>query len=168
MITQILNTIGKFSPLYLFFISLLLLRNYNIYQKFYAVGTIINFVINITLKAIIRQPRPDEHYKPILTGTAQGYWFAPDIYGMPSGHAQNCAFNLAFITAVFKSSTITCLYLIVSIVTLGQRYIYNYHTILQLLVGFSLGLALGRFCYYEANKYIKGHINFKEDDNGPL
>ena len=168
MIKQILYTIGKFSPIYLFFISLLLLRNYKIYQKFYAVGIIINLVINITLKAIIKQPRPDNGYKPILTGTAQGFWFSPDIYGMPSGHAQNCAFNLAFITAVFKSPTITCLYLIVSIVTLGQRYTYNYHTFLQLLVGFSLGLLLGSFCYYEANKYIKGKINFKADDNGPL
>jgi membrane-associated phospholipid phosphatase len=168
MIKKILAYIGAFSPLYLFFISLLLLRNYKNYMSFYVIGIIINTILNLTLKSIIKQPRPDEDYKMVLIGTVNGHRFGPDIYGMPSGHAQNCAFNLIFITYVFKSPLITCCYLVITIITLCQRYIYNNHTISQLLVGLLFGSIIGVITYYYANKRVKGYINEKEDDNGPL
>jgi membrane-associated phospholipid phosphatase len=168
MIKNILAYIGAFSPIYLFFISLLLLRNHTVYLSFYAIGTIINTILNITLKAIIKEPRPNEDYKLISISTSNGQRYGPDVYGMPSGHAQSAAFNLAFITGLFKSPSITCFYLVITIITLGQRYIYKNHTILQLLVGFIIGLIIGTLSYIKANEKIKGHINEKQDDNAPL
>jgi len=168
MINKIFAYIGAFSPIYLFFISLLLLRNYSVYLSFYTIGTIINTILNITLKSIIQEPRPNEDYKLISISTSNGHRFGPDVYGMPSGHAQNAAFNLAFMTGLFKSPTITSFYLVITIITLGQRYIYKNHTLLQLFVGFILGLIIGTLSYIKANEKIKGHINEKPDDNGPL
>jgi membrane-associated phospholipid phosphatase len=168
MIKKLIAYIGAFSPIFLFFISLLLLRKYTVYLSFYAIGTIINTILNITLKSIIQEPRPNEDYKLVTISTSNGHRFGPDVYGMPSGHAQNAAFNLAFITGLFKSPAITSFYLVITIITLGQRYIYKNHTILQLLVGFIIGTIIGTLCYIKANEKIKGHITEKPDDNGPL
>ena len=168
MIKTILSYIGLFSPIYLFLISILLLRNYKIYLSFYIFGTIINTILNIILKIIIKEPRPDEDYKLITIGSSNGHRFGADVYGMPSGHAQTVAFNLAFITGILKSPIITIFYSIISIITLGQRYIYKNHTILQLFIGFIIGTAIGILFYKTANQKIKGELNEKQDDNGPL
>ena len=164
MIKKLIAYIGAFSPIFLFFISLLLLRKYTVYLSFYAIGTIINTILNITLKSIIQEPRPNEDYKLVTISTSNGHRFGPDVYGMPSGHAQNAAFNLAFITGLFKSPVITSFYLVITIITLGQRYIYKNHTILQLIIGLIIGTLLGYLTYNVANKYITGNIKMKKDD----
>jgi hypothetical protein len=86
---------------------------------------------------------------------------------MPSGHAQSCGFNLAFITLVLNNSFITGLYLVISFISLYQRYKYSNHTILQLIVGFLLGLGFGYMIYHVGNKWIKGNLIMKFDDFAP-
>jgi hypothetical protein len=86
---------------------------------------------------------------------------------MPSAHAQNCGFNLAFITLVLNNSFITGLYLVISLISMHQRYKYLNHTILQVIVGFILGLGFGYMFYYIGNKWIKGNLTIKFDDFAP-
>ena len=87
---------------------------------------------------------------------------------MPSGHAQNCAYCLAFITMVFNDPFITAFYTVITFNTLFQRYLYNNHTILQLVIGTFIGLLFGFFTYTITNKNIMGNIKMKKDDNAPL
>ena len=87
---------------------------------------------------------------------------------MPSGHAQNCAYCLAFINMVLNDPFITAIYIVFTFNTLFQRYLYNNHTILQLVVGTFIGLFVGYIIYTIANKNIMGNIKMKKDDNAPL
>ena len=131
---------------------------------FYVVGTILNTILNIILKLIIKEPRPSKDQKFIEIGVANGLFISYDKFGMPSGHAQNCGFALAFITLVFNNHLITTLYMIISLSSLMQRYFYNNHTILQLIVGFMIGLFVGYITYLLGSKYIMGNIKTKKDD----
>ena len=45
-----------------------------------------------------------------------------------------------------------------------QRYFYNNHTILQLIVGFMIGLFIGYLTYLFGSKQITGNIKTKKDD----
>ena len=67
---------------------------------------------------------------------------------MPSGHAQNCGYNLAFITFVLNNPFITLLYILISIISLLQRYINKNHTIFQLVIGSLIGLGFGYITYW--------------------
>jgi hypothetical protein len=63
---------------------------------------------------------------------------------------------------------ITTFYLLISVISLFQRYLNNNHSALQLVVGFSIGLGFGLLLYQIGTKYIMGNIKMKKDDNGPL
>ena len=168
MIQQILGYIGAFSPIYMFLLTLFLLRHKRLYFSYYIFGTFANIILNIFLKLIIKEARPDKDQTLINIGNANGKRFGSDIYGMPSGHAQNCAFNFMYITLIFNSPWISCLYLVIGVITLVQRYMYNNHTILQLIIGIIVGLLVGYIVYNYTNNRIKGQLTQKKDDNGPL
>jgi membrane-associated phospholipid phosphatase len=159
--------IGLYAPIILFVFSLFLLRNKTIYLRFFVYGFILNNFLNIILKLAIKEPRPTNEQKAIEIGVINGARISFDKFGMPSGHAQNCGYCLAFITMVLNEPFITALYLLISIISLFQRYLYNNHTILQLIVGFIVGTTFGYLTYITANKYIIGNIKMKIDDNGP-
>jgi large-conductance mechanosensitive channel len=63
---------------------------------------------------------------------------------------------------------ITGLYTIISFNSIFQRYLYNNHTILQLIVGTIVGTIFGYIMYTIANKNIMGNIKMKKDDDAPL
>ena len=46
-----------------------------------------------------------------------------------------------------------------------QRYVFKYHTILQIIVGGLIGGIFGYFVFCIAQENIKGKINRKKDDN---
>jgi hypothetical protein len=48
-----------------------------------------------------------------------------------------------------------------------QRYKYGNHTILQLIVGFSVGLIFGYLVFLAGNKWLKGNLMMKLDDYAP-
>ena len=97
----------------------------------------------------------------ILKGKRVGY----DKYGMPSGHLQNCAFSLMFITLVLNDPWITSVYVIVTLLSAMQRYKYKNHTISQIIVGIGVGGLLAFCLYFLASKYILGKVSSKKDDN---
>ena len=160
--------IGLYAPLILFFLSLFLLRNMSTFLRFFVSGFILNNILNIILKLFIKEPRPNNEQKAIEIGVVNGARIGFDKFGMPSGHAQNCGYCLSFITLTFNNHFITTLYAIISTISLLQRYFYKNHTILQLVVGLTIGIGFGYLTYLFGNKYIMGNIKMKKDDNAPL
>ena len=156
--------IGLYAPLILFMLSLFFLRNMKTYLQFFVSGFILNNILNIILKLALKEPRPSKDQKAIEIGVVNGARIGFDKFGMPSGHAQNCGFALSFITLVFNNPFITTIYLIISLISIMQRYMYNNHTILQLIIGFIIGLIAGYITYLFGSKHIMGNIKTKKDD----
>jgi len=163
-----IDYIGYYSPVILLLISTILLRNSCNYLKYFLYGYIGTNIFNIFLKGLIQDPRPSKDIKILELAIKNGHRLSFDKYGMPSGHAQTCGFSLAFIALVFNDPYLTTAYGVISMITMYQRYVYNNHTIMQLIVGFVIGLLTGVFIYYMGNKSIKGKIKLKPDDNGPI
>lgn len=164
----LIDYIGLYAPIMLFFITLFLLRNMKKYLTFFVSGFILNNILNIILKLIIQEPRPSKDQKSIEIGVVNGARISFDKFGMPSGHAQNCGYCLIFILMTLNSPFITTLYAVITIISLCQRYLYNNHSILQLCIGIIVGSGFGYLTYLSANKYIVGNIKMKKDDYGPL
>lgn len=156
--------IGLLAPLILFILSIFFLRNKTKYILFFIYGFVFNNILNALLKLLIQEPRPSKDQKAIEIGITNGARIGFDKYGMPSGHAQNAGFALAFITFSLRSPGITGLYTIISLISMYQRYLYSNHTILQLVVGFFIGIVCGYGAYLFATKYITGDIKMKKDD----
>lgn len=157
--------IGQFAPIILFILSGILLRNMKIYLQYFIYGFLLNNILNILLKLAIKQPRPSKDEKSIEIAVVNGVRVGFDRFGMPSGHAQNCSYCLAFITFVLKEPFITGFYVILTAISLLQRYLYNNHTFLQLIIGFIIGTIFGYLTYLFGNKTIVGNIEMKKDDN---
>ena len=160
--------VGLYAPIILFVLSLFLLRNMKIYLKFFVAGFILNNILNILLKLAIKETRPSKDQKAIEVGVVNGARIGFDKFGMPSGHAQNCGYCLAFITMTLNNPLITAIYIIISGTSLFQRYLYNNHTFLQLIIGVIIGLGFAYLVYIFGNKSIIGNIKMKKDDNAPL
>lgn len=158
---------GIYAPGILYIISLFLLRNKVNYLSFYIVGTIFNIILNIILKLVLKEPRPKKNARIMEIAVENNYDFDFDKYGMPSGHAQQCAFSLTFITLVLNNPFISSIYLGVALLTFFQRYIYLDHSILQLIVGFCIGIGVGYLFYTICRKYIQGNIKMRPDDFAP-
>ena len=107
--------IGLYAPIILFVLSLFFLRNMKRYLQFFIYGFIFNNILNIILKLIIKEPRPSKDEKIIEIGIANGARISFDKFGMPSGHAQNCAYCLLFIMLTINNSFITTLYIILTL-----------------------------------------------------
>lgn len=157
IIDYIINYIGVFAPIILFIISGCLLINKPTYLKFFIIGFVLNTILNILLKLCIKEPRPLNNKKNIETAIYNEVNVDFNVYGMPSGHAQHCGYCLLFITMVYNSPIITGVYIIISCLSIYQRYSFNEHTILQLLVGLFIGMLVGYLLYVITNKYIIGN-----------
>ncbi len=164
----LIDYIGVYAPIILFFLTILILRNKPKYLHFFVYGFILNNILNIILKLAIKEPRPSKDKKAIEIGIVNGARVGFDNFGMPSGHAQNCGYNLIFITMVLNDPLITTLYLVISLISLFQRYLYNNHSFLQLIVGLIVGSCFGFLTYIFATRYIVGNVTMKKDDNAPL
>jgi membrane-associated phospholipid phosphatase len=166
-ITLLLDYAGYYAPLILMITSIFLLQNKNKSLLVYIGGLILNSILNAILKYAIKEPRPHRDMHIIEIAVANGQRFSFDMYGMPSGHAQNCGFNLAFITLTLHNPVITTCYSVFTLLSLYQRYKYFNHTILQLIIGFIIGILFGYLAYYVSNKWIKGNLKIRPDDFAP-
>jgi UDP-N-acetylmuramyl pentapeptide phosphotransferase/UDP-N-acetylglucosamine-1-phosphate transferase len=52
-----------------------------------------------------------------------------------------------------KSHLVTNIYLIITLITMWQRYFYRNHSLPQLLVGLTIGLIMGYLFYWIVNTY---------------
>ena len=87
---------------------------------------------------------------------------------MPSGHAQSSIFSTVFIYLSLRQENLLYFYALFSLLIISQRVVFNYHTILQVIVGAIVGAGFAYFVYYLAREKIKGHITEKKDDDGPI
>jgi membrane-associated phospholipid phosphatase len=167
-LTNITHLVGYLAPTIMLVVTLWLLRNKINYLKFFFYGYIINIVVNLLLKWFLKEPRPVNDWKILQLGITHTKRIGLDKYGMPSGHAQHCGFILAFITLLLESPLVTGLYSILSFICLYQRYLYQNHTLLQIVVGFGVGIGVGYLFYELGAKKLIGNIKRRPDDNAPL
>jgi membrane-associated phospholipid phosphatase len=174
MLENILNYLGGFGPIILFFYSLYLLWNKQNLLFYYTIGFFSNSLLNIILKGIIQQPRPleDEKLFNLALKNVNKEIFKNgipfDVFGMPSGHAQSALFSTVFIYLALKQTNILLFYLFISIFTITQRIYNNYHTIFQIIIGNIVGALFAWFVFHLAQQKLKGRIREKRDDFGPI
>jgi len=164
----ILNYIGYYAPFILFGMSALLLRNMSTYLQLFVSGFILNNLINIGLKLFIKEPRPTKDQKAIEIGVTNGARIGFDKFGMPSAHAQNCAYCLSYIFFTLYNQFVSMGFIVLTILCSVQRYSNNNHTILQIIIGLIVGVTVGYCVYLTGNKLITGNIDPKKDDYGPI
>ena len=174
IIKKIFNEIGTFGPVILIFFSMYFLWNKHNLFFYYTVGVFVNAILNLVIKGILQQPRPSEDPKMFNLALTNGKrilfknGIPYDIFGMPSGHSQSCLFSAVFIYFSLKNIYILFFYLLISLITIIQRIVYDYHTVLQIIIGSIIGAGFGYFTYYLAKEKIKGRISEKHDDYGPI
>ena len=99
---------------------------------------ILNELLNVIFKGIIKEPRPKKQLK--FNGKTSGY------YGMPSGHAQSVTYNAVIFCYQINNIYAYIFSFIVCMVTFYQRYKYRRHTLSQIFLGGFTGLLFGYFC----------------------
>jgi membrane-associated phospholipid phosphatase len=125
-----LDYVGMYNPFISAAITVAYLWKRKPYWISYLVLNGLNEELSIGLKRLIREPRPtpyveDPHHR--------GY------YGMPSGHTQNAAFTLVYVALVQPSWMMSCLLVLLGMITVVERYKHGRHTIKQMAVGGAIG-----------------------------
>ncbi len=164
---------GKYAPIILFSYCIYLIWAWNKTKAFFYFffGYIIDLFINLILKALIAQPRPNINEKQFKIAQSTGKRFIMkngipyDIYGMPSGHTQSSFFSTIFIYFLIPKYYILIFCLLICICTMYQRVHYNHHTLNQVFVGAIIGCLVGYICFYIYKSSLKPKINEKEDEN---
>lgn len=167
-IRTILDIIGYSAPGIMLVASIIILRNKRNYLYYFIIGYVLTGILNALLKFIIKEPRPGNDWEILQLGITHGKRFSFDKFGMPSGHAQHCGYILAFTAFVLNDPLITGTYSILTLICMYQRYLYENHSIKQVLVGVVVGLFTGYLMYLVATKKLMGNIKMRPDDNGLL
>jgi len=171
---KILKKIGQSGPVLLLVTTIFLLRNKHNLLFYYILFFIISLFLNMVLKGIIQQPRPSIDTKTfhLMMKNKERYinehGIPYDIFGMPSGHSQSVLLSTIFIYLSLHDIKIAMLYLVITLITLTQRVIDNHHTILQVICGSLIGIALGYLAYNLAQTTVQGKKTAKKDDYGPI
>lgn len=169
-----LDYTGICGPLILFLISVFLLWNKSNYLTYYIYGFVLNGLLTLILKGIIKQPRPSEDPRLFNLAIKESKRFKfvdgypHDIFGMPSGHSSSVIFSTMFIFYVFKNSKYLLLYLLFSMITMIQRITSNNHNLIQVLAGAFVGAIFSYLIFYMARQKIMGSLLLKKDDDGPI
>jgi membrane-associated phospholipid phosphatase len=96
---------------------------------------------NSGLKQLIREPRPRNQIYLNKYDISEAN-ISKHKYGMPSGHAQATGYSITFLYLVSKSPTLLMITSFIGATTLYQRYVYNRHTIGQLIIGLLIGIGI--------------------------
>jgi len=174
ILLNLFDQFGSYGPIILILLSIFILWDSHNLFFYYIVGLFVNSVLNLLIKAIIQQPRPTEYTEHFHLALTHGKRFLFNdgipfnIFGMPSGHAQASFFSAVFVFLSTKQYNLLYFYTLFSLLIMIQRVYFNYHTILQVIVGAIVGSVFAYFVYYLAREKIKGHITEKKDDNGPI
>lgn len=152
--------------------SIILLRNTHHFLALYLAGFGFNYLINILLKSILKQPRPNENEALFNIHVLHHKHIGIDRYGMPSGHAQMAFFSTIFVYLSLHShkyiNYILLLFIIITLITCSQRVVFNEHTITQVLVGAIVGSIVAYIFFNFSTSLITGKLRFKPDDFAPF
>ena len=168
----IIYNIGEYGPVGLFILSCFLLWNKKNLIYYYIVGIILNCILNLLLKVSFQQPRPsddiDKFNLAITKGRRHLFNMVPfNIYGMPSGHSQTVMFSTVYVFLSLQNTNISLFYFLIALITMWQRVNYNFHTVMQVIVGCVVGGLFAHGIFQIAKSNIKGLIEAKPDDNAP-
>uniref|UniRef100_A0A6C0IVK9 Phosphatidic acid phosphatase type 2/haloperoxidase domain-containing protein n=1 Tax=viral metagenome TaxID=1070528 RepID=A0A6C0IVK9_9ZZZZ len=167
----ILDYLGYIAPIIMAVISYYLFLGKPIYTNYFFAGLVANNIINIILKLLIKEPRPNNEFKKVELAVKHGEYVYFDKFGMPSAHLQNSLYILGytlFVLGPTKFSNMIILYIMLVAICGYQRYTSKNHTILQIGIGSVIGFIVAIITYFFASKQVKGQIEEKQDDNGPL
>ena len=170
----IFTKLGNLGPIILYLITNYLLWDKPITFYYYQVGFVSSAILNLVLKGIFKQPRPSEDLKQFNLAIKNGHRFIfkngipHDIFGMPSGHSLTSIFTTVFIFLSLKDLKLFLGFLLMSLLIMSERIVDNYHTLFQVIVGASVGALYAYLFYYFSETKLKGKIEEKPDDNGPL
>jgi membrane-associated phospholipid phosphatase len=114
-------------------------------------GSLLNHAFIGVLKLAIKQPRPSNQVHYIDDSTIIG----PNIYGMPSGHAQISAFAITTLYLTKGPIQWILVSLFIGALTLYQRWSFRRHTIEQLLVGTILGGSFAYILFWITKNYLE-------------
>ena len=157
-----IDLVGFYGPIILNITSIILLWNKPI-MWVYIEGSIVSVIINSVLKIIIKEPRPDKN--PLFKLAIQNKrHLNPDIYGMPSGHSQSVGFSCAFIYLSLCNFNYFLGYLAISIITMTQRFTSKSHSILQIIIGFILGILIAYLTTVIYKQFLIKKLEKKKDD----
>ena len=166
-IHSVFHIVGYAAPVLMVMSSILLLRNKRKYMNYLIFGYVLCDILNILLRFVLKEPRPTNDWKLLQLGITHSKRFSFDIYGMPSGNAQSCGFLLVFTALVLNDPLVTGIYTILTLITMYQKYLYENHSIKQVVVGLFIGLVFGYLFYQIATNNIIGNIKRRPDDDGP-
>jgi len=173
-LSVVFSNLGGFGPIILYLTANYLLWNKPTTFYYFQVGFFISAILNLILKGIFKQPRPSEDPKEFNLAIKNGHRFIfkngipHDIFGMPSGHSSASLFITVFVFLSLRDYKILFGFLLMSLLIMSQRVIDNHHTVFQVTVGATLGSLCAYLFYYFSEEKIKGQIEEKLDDNGPL
>ena len=117
---------------------------------------IVNYIFNISIKNILKAPRPDSYKNPHFTElkpTFKNFLFIHKNFGMPSGHAQDVVGEVILITLLFQKPWLTAIAGAQAALTLWQRYQTYRHSLKQLFAGSLMGIWVALIYYYIFNQY---------------
>jgi membrane-associated phospholipid phosphatase len=172
-IVDLLYAIGFFSELIVIIMIIYLLYDRLFDLTFFILGIFSSLIINQLLKGVFRDPRPSNPIKFLnneqFPKKLSGKNF--NIFGMPSGHAQNVSFALAYLYWTIPENFIMkFISIFIGVVTIFQRWWFKNHTLPQLFVGVIVGITFAYFTiqirkkcmeYYKSKKCSKCHKNNK-------
>lgn len=147
-----IDYIGYMAPKILSILALYFLRNNSKYFVVFVLGQLLNYYLNISLKSVLKEPRPSDSVLLPLEKVEYGYE-VENKYGMPSTHAQLSFFAVAYVYWVRRSTDILCPMFLIACITLYQRWKYRRHTAEQLLIGSLLGIMISYAFFLGANTW---------------
>jgi membrane-associated phospholipid phosphatase len=135
MIRDAILLVGKYAYYFVFAIAIVSLLHQPRVLSLFLGGLAVNVFVNVIVKTTLREKRPHsiDHVAP----TDLMY------YGMPSLHAQNAGYCLAFLLYTRISRFWYSVCCLLAVLTILQRYWIEVHTPAQLGVGLLLGLGIG-------------------------
>jgi membrane-associated phospholipid phosphatase len=138
-----------------FFLSIYLLFDKTRLLFLFIICYFLNIIINLILKGLIQQPRPNEDHRlfnlellNIQRSKTKEYMISYNRYGMPSQHAQLAFYSTIYIYFALKNNIWTIFYSLLALFTLYQRVLYNYHTLFQVIVGSIIGGVFSFLLHY--------------------
>ena len=162
------DKVGFYAPFILAFLMMFVLQNKQIYFYFFFIGYLINLFINISLRFMIKDPRPNTNPELLNMMRSNKKPIDPRVYGMPSGHAQGTAYTAGFLFYLFRTVKDVQIWFYLSVLltlwTMAQRVIQKDHSIPQVTVGAILGFTIGYLVFKYSEKQISGSLDLREDD----
>ena len=139
-------------PLFSSVIVVYLLRMNTPYLWGFIIGSGINVFLNKLLKQFFKQERPSN---PTLSVKESILFYSKEeMYGMPSGHMQICAFALVYYYLLKRNILVVFVLFFLLCISFYQRLITRHHTVEQLLVGIGVGGVYAYCLFYGINRYL--------------